>query len=126
MANFDATVNKMCAQCNVSNNIPHLFVNCMKVTNFWTQFKLWISIIEGHNIKLSSSNIIFGILNSAAYRQNFCILQAKWFIHLHKTDYLINFNQFLLYFTGVLCVERQLAVNLKRENEFDKIFNVFN
>jgi len=126
VANFDATVNKMCAQCKVSNNIPHLFVDCMKVTDFWTQFKLWISIIEGHNIKLSSSNIIFGILNNAAYRQNFCILQAKWFIHLHKTDYLINFNQFLLYFTGVLCVERQLAVNLKRENEFDKIFNVFN
>ena len=38
VANFDATVNKMCIQFNVSKNILHIFVDYMNATNFWTRF----------------------------------------------------------------------------------------
>ena len=39
VSNFDNTVNKTCRQCHVNNNIPHLFVDCIKVKQFWNLFR---------------------------------------------------------------------------------------
>ena len=34
MSNFYNTVKRICILCHVDNNIPHLFVDCIKVINF--------------------------------------------------------------------------------------------
>ena len=38
-----------------------MFVDCIKVNHFWQRFKLWLGMIEGNFVNLSTSNIIFEI-----------------------------------------------------------------
>ena len=128
VSNFDNTVNKICNHCHVDNNIPHMFVDCVKVNQFWQSFKLWLSRIEGQDINLSTSNIIFGIHSGSNTCINFCILHAKWFINLNRQEERnLNFDLFKNYLKGVLIIENQIAVNRKElpffNNKFGNIVN---
>ena len=126
VSNFDNTVSKNCQDCAIVNNIPHQFVDCVKVQMFWEHFKRWLGMAEGHVVLLSTVDIIFGIPNRTQLRTNFCILHAKWFIHVRKLQKEpVYFDNFLVYFKGVLCIEKQLAVNIKNEKGFHDMFSVF-
>ena len=128
VSNFDNTVSKTCPLCQVDNNIPHLFVDCVKVIQFWQYFKLWLTMIEGNDIKLSTSNIIFGIHSGSKLCINFCILHAKWFINVNrKVDHNLNFDLFKCYLKNVLTIENQIAVNRKQLPHFNNTFgNIIN
>ena len=126
VANFDITVNKVCQLCNVTNNIVHQFVDCESVKIFWQLFKAWLTHIEGYNIILNSSDIIFGVYAGLSYRLNFSLLHAKWYIHLKKqSNHPVIFEQFMTYFNSIIIIEHQIAVNRKREFEFNKLLSVF-
>ena len=77
VSNFYNTVRKICNLCHVENNIPHMFVDCVKVNQFWQSCKVWLAGIEGNAINLSTSKIIFGIQSGSKLYINFCILHAK-------------------------------------------------
>ena len=125
VSNFDNTVSKTCNQCQVDNNIPHLFVDCIKVIPFWRQLNAWLKEIDVGLPIFSTADIIFGIPKKVSFMPNFCILHAKWFIHLHKADdQNIFFNQFLLYLQNVLTIEHQIAVNMKNTLLFKKHLQV--
>jgi len=128
VSNFDNTVSKTCILCNVDNNIPHLFVDCIKVKLFWENLKAWLNIVEGKTIPVKTVDIIFGIITGSSKGINFCILQAKWYIHLNKQkDDQVIFANFLCYLKGVLVIERQIAVNQKSIPYFNATFhNVLN
>ena len=123
VSNFDNTVNRVCILCHVDNNIPHLFVDCIKVDQFWKNMKIWLSTVEGKATPLKTIDIIFGIISSARKSINFCILHAKWYIHLNKqVDNHIHFANFLLYLKNVLVIEKQIAVNQKLIKSFNETF----
>ena len=128
VSNFDNTVSRVCILCHVNNNIPHLFVDCIKVDQFWKDMKIWLSTVEGKAMPLKTIDIIFGMITSARKSINFCILHAKWYIHLNKQeDNHINFAHFLLYLKNVLVIEKQVAVNQKLIPVFNATFqNVLN
>ena len=113
VANFDNTVSKMCTQCLLDNNIPHLFVDCIKVQKFWTDLQNWLNSIGNMALALTTRDIIFGIVNSASFMINFCILHAKWYIHLNKKEDIVCFANFWQYLQNVLKVEHELANSCK-------------
>ena len=90
--NFDNTVSKLFILCKVDDSIPHLFVDCIKVDNFWKSFKTWLINVTGRVFPITTVDIIFGILRGTVKSVNFCILHAKWFIHINKeADNHVNF-----------------------------------
>ena len=103
-----------------------MFVDCLKVHRLWVLFKEWISNVENKNVNFSTADVIFGIPLGSMNRVNFCILHAKWFIHTQKPHNIdINFDNFYTYFKGVICIERQIAINCKSLTEFNNMFNAF-
>ena len=128
VSNFDNTVSKICNLCHVENNIPHMFVDCVKVNQFWQSCKLWLAGIEGNDINLSTSKIIFGIHSGSKLYINFCILHAKWFININRQEnHYLNFDIFKSYLKRVLIIENQIAVNRKQLPFFNAMFrNIVN
>ena len=98
VSNFDNTVNKVCILCNIDNNIPHLFVDCVKVKIFWEKLKTRLSIVEGRAIPLKTIDI-FGMVNSSRKSIIICILQAKWYIHFNKQEnHALNLLMFFCFY----------------------------
>ena len=64
VSNFDPSVSKISIHCLVDNNIPHLFVDCIKVCEFWQHFKTWLNNVEGYAINVSATDVIFSIHTS--------------------------------------------------------------
>ena len=125
VSNFDNTVSKICSKCKVDNNIPHLFVDCVRVEKFWNEFRTWFRELEEADFILTTRDIIFGFPSIMRRGLNFCLLHAKWYIHLHKQDEgLIIFNAFKRYLSAVFIIERQIATSKNVENVFNKTFNV--
>lgn len=123
VSNFDNTVSKVCILCKVDNNIPHLFVDCIKVDNFWENFKTWLNNVTGRVFPITTVDIIFGILSGTVKSVNICVLHAKWFIHINKQiDHHVNFVHFLRYLKDVLVIEKQIAVNQKSVAYFNSTF----
>ena len=125
VSNFDNSVSKICLQCDCVNNIAHFFVNCKRVNQFWVLFKNWMSLIEGKIININTLDIIFGIHSYLAFRINFCILHAKWWIHLcRELERNTNFGHFLCYLKKIICIEKLIAINRKELVVFEKYFAV--
>ena len=121
VSNFDNTVSKICNQCHVDNNIPHLFFDCIKVKQFWDQFITWLNSIDNTLPVLSTVDIIFGIPKCSLYLANYCILHAKWYIHLQKQENKnVSFNKFLLYFESMYIIEKQQYVRKNQLPLFNK------
>lgn len=123
VSNFDNSVSKICRLCLCDNNIPHLFVDCIRVRQFWIDLKEWLATIVTVNVDFSTAEIIFGILKGASYKVNFCLLHAKWYIHITKQDNPARhttFVGFVKYFEGVLIIEKEIAISRKSLYQFDK------
>ena len=120
VSNFDRTVSKTCRHCHVDSNIPHLFVDCIKVNDFWKALQIWIHNIDQLLPVLSTADIIFGIPKNSAFKLNFIVLHAKWFIHLQKQDdHNVCMNKFHVYLKSIIEVEKEIAINRKDMNTFD-------
>ena len=130
VSNFDNTVSKVCNQCHVNNNIPHLFVECIKVKQFWNLFKTWLGNIDNSLPALSTVDIIFGIPKCTCYLANYCVIHAKWYIHLQKNENSnIEFMKFLVYFENVFIIDKQLAIHQNKLSQFKsnmkRLFDIF-
>ena len=109
--------------CEVSDNIPHTFVDCIKMSEFWNNFKTWLCIVTNKpELKLSTSEIIFGMLEGPCLNINFCLLYAKWYIHSNKKELNISFECFKKYLKGVLLIEKQIALDNDTITHFRKCF----
>ena len=125
MSKFDNTVNKICSQCKVEDNTVHTFVDCNKVKLFWERFKDFISKSQGKPCNLTTSEIIFGKFGISNLSVNYCILYAKWYIQLNKSQHLIPFDAFKDYMKSVFIIEKQIYVNRGREASFCKQYGPF-
>ena len=130
VSNFDNTVSKTCNLCHVHNNIPHLFVDCIKVKLFWTLFMTWLHGIDNSLPVLSTIDVIFGIPKCSCFVANYCLIHAKWYIHVQKREKQnVTFNNFLLYFENVFIIEKQQAVRKNQlplfKIKMKGLFNIF-
>ena len=95
-----------------------------KVDQFWKDMKIWLSIVESKAIPLKTIDIIFGMITSARKSINFCILHAKWYIHLNKqNDHHVNFANFLCYLRGVLVYWKINCCQPKMDSIFPSYFS---
>ena len=125
VAKFDETVNETCTKCDQINNIPHFFVDCIKVQQFWLDFKGWINNIEGKIIDLKTIDIIFGIIQTCTFRINFLLLHAKWWIHVNREQKQnILFLPFLSYIKKIMYIEKQIALGRQSLTLYNLRFNV--
>jgi len=84
-----------------------------------------MSLIEGKIITINNLDIIFGIHTYHAFRINFCILHAKWWIHLcRELKQNTNFGHFLLYLKKIICIEKIIAIDRNELVVFEKYFAV--
>lgn len=125
VAKFDETVNEICVKCDKVNNIPHFFVDCIKVQQFWLDFKRLIKNIEGNFIDLKTIDIIFGINRTNTFRINFLVLHAKWWIHVNREqEQNILFPPFLFYIKKIMFIEKQIASSRQSLAFYNLHFNV--
>ena len=125
VSNFDNSVNKICQICNVEDNIVHLFVDCKRVKQFWLEFKKFITACLHNTISLTTIEIIFGKFGLKYTAVNFCILHAKWFIHLNKDKKLISFQSFKSYLRNIFIIEKEIYTNRKKIKTFSKWYGSY-
>ena len=126
---FDNTVNKNCSQCDIKNNIIHMFVECSLLKDFLALLEKWLKCNFQKECKLDFKTILFGDLNKDSFILNYCLLIAKWYIH--QTRQMQKENQKLYFsFTSYLeklklsvIVERQIAVDKLSIPEFELKFH---
>ena len=125
VSNFDTTVSKTCPQCNVEDNLIHTFVDCSRVKQFWIHFKDFIIKTLAKPFTLKTSEVIFGKFGISHRSSNFCLLHAKWFIHLNRSQQIISFENFRSYLKNVFTIEKQIYVNKNKQQEFGKLYASF-
>ncbi len=81
------------------DDLPHFFIRCLKVKEFWLLWFNWWENLSGiviRNSQVIEECILFGFPSISDVRQvlNFCILYAKYYIY---TQRLFNNNTLDLY-----------------------------
>ena len=112
-----------CNRC-VDNidTIEHRFYECNSSQRFWDSFQNWWSSLY-NDIHLSEKDVIFGCINRPfPYILNFCILVAKYFIHvqLHRDQNIINFAAYLKVLQRKLQVIRTIMLKNDKMHIYDR------
>ncbi len=107
----------VCDYCVNVDDLPHCFIRCLKVKQFWLHWFNWWENLSGIGIRKSQAIeecILFGFLSNSDVMQvlNFCILYAKYYIYIQS---LFNNNTLDLY----TCL-KQLKQALKTEENICK------
>ena len=129
LSKFLDHVDENCVVCHVKNNLVHIFVSCSKVKVWWNTFIKWYKSLTNINFELHQNDIIFGILKPGLqnYCLNFCLLQAKWYLHtciMGGKSY--DLMDFLLHLKQTLLTEFLICQEIKKEQFFEKTFkNIF-
>ena len=95
-----------------------MFINCNAVTHFWKDFTTWLSEVNETDITLNCQDIVFGILEEKKYCINYCILHAKWFIHIKRDSGEVNFIHFINYLKNVITVDKCVSISHNNEKFF--------
>ena len=117
----------MCARCKQKNNISHFFVDFDRVKPFWISLGHWLNTIEVKDITLTTKDIIFGLHSLLHVQYNFCILHAKWWIHINREQdqkLNLNFCHFRVYLKGIIAIEKQIAANKNKLDIFKQHFEM--
>ncbi len=102
-----------CDYCNNKDDLPHYFIRCQKVAEFWTHyFNWWVNLIRDRHSQVVEGCIWFGLPSNSAIMlvHNFCILFAKYYIYIQR---LFNNNTLDLY-----ACPTQLKQALKIEEKY--------
>ena len=100
--------NDNCEYCNTKDTLTHYLYDCSVSERFWRQIENWILLNVKDTVRLSKTDILFGIplknKNHCLSYLNFIILYGKWYIHVNKQynkpifvlDYLVQLKQNIL------------------------------
>jgi len=119
VSHFNKDINEKCKFCHERNDITHWFLECKKLKEFWKLFKKWILALFDYDLGENATTILFGTFNDEHLEVNFCILNAKLFIHNIRNRQR-NCDDLYFSFTAFLC---ELKENLELEK---RIFNIRN
>ncbi len=102
----------VCDYCNNVNDLPHYFIRCPKVAEFWCYWFNWwenLSVIDIRDCQVIEKCILFGfpLNNGVMHVLNFCTLYAKYYIYIQR---LFNNNTLDLY----VCLTQLKQEKLKK------------
>ncbi len=86
--NIKIKENNKCAFCKDIDNLPHVFLKCDKVKQFWSHWFNWWQKISGFEIQLDNNVIEGCILFGFPHKSdiimvlNYCILYSKYYIYI--------------------------------------------
>ncbi len=131
-ANMHGT--ELCSFCNTfSENIEHLFFECVKTRNLYFRLRDWIKEYTGIEIEINHNNILFGILSaidSNTALNNIIILTKKFiFIQRAKGKTELDFNSLKNYIKYRVNVEKYSLQNTGTntfERKWHHFRNMFN
>ena len=121
----------LCDLCQCVDDIEHYFYECGSVQLFWKYFFNWWCKTMSVNIKLSITDILFGIQNPNNLplldALNFCILFAKMFIYnQRKCDKELLFYSFQVELKNRLelehCISMQQNSIVKLCTQWEEIY----
>lgn len=115
--------NDRCSFCNLeSETIPHIFIHCDKVKEFWLSLQTWLQTHSNISLQLTKKNLIFSKqANKRQDLQNYILVLAKYFIY--KTKFFMNrlrMDNFITYLKRKFCDEMYLN---KVNNTFDNFIS---
>ena len=119
-------VDDLCSFCSLEReNIEHLFVNCIHVTNFWQTLLTCLKNIEvvDTNFNLEKDTILLGCTKNHNISNvfNYVILVAKFYIYKSRCEgSLPNLFSFRYYLHDKYCVERYIAMKNLSIDKFDR------
>ena len=119
-----------CSYCDDIDFLEHYFFECIELKGFWQSVEYWWKSTLSVTFKLKSCNVIFGIVNSFQDPIidiiNYCILYAKYYIHLKKTKKeCIFFPDLVKLIKDKLHTEKVLCIMNNVEDNFEKRWTFF-
>ena len=116
-----------CNYCGDTDDIPHFFIECPKVLDFWSHWSNWWENLSGIAIKdcqIIEECIIFGFpLNTDAMQVlNFCILYTKYYIYIQRLfkNYDMDLHTCLMQLRQALEIEHNICKRTNNEQTFVK------
>ena len=118
-----------CINCDEIDYLEHFFFKCNNVQSFWNMIMNWWRNTIGVTMNLSWIDVMFGISNmmndNSIDIMNLCILCAKYYIHVKKTNreqiFFIDYIKFVkdrLKIEKAVCELNQLKSFEKRWSDF--------
>ena len=101
--------NPECERCKVNDTIPHYFIHCSMLNNFWTFLSNWWLRTFKAIIPNEDSFIIFGIeTDTHSVIFNYMLILAKWYIYRCKAIVIknIDFFDFLQFLKSKLVLKQ--------------------
>ncbi len=99
-----------------------IFFKYTEIKQFWREFSNWWYLVFGVKLFLNKDSVIFGILNSDNLVLNYCILQAKYYIHYVKYTQLdrlfISVQAFLKFLKRRLEILEYLYLSKDKHESF--------
>ena len=114
--------NPECERCKIDDTIPHFFIHCSMLNNFWTFLSNWWLRTFKAIVPNEDSFIIFGVeINTHSVIFNYVLILAKWYIYRCKSILIKNIDFFdFLQFLKFKLVLKQLYYKYNdKMNVFD-------
>lgn len=132
LCNLKIKNSNICDYCNEIDDIPHFFLYCPKVNDFWKYWANWWENISTTNITNCldiSECILFGFPGNEDETQvlNYCIIYTKYYIYIQK---LFNKNQLemhacLTQIKHSLNTEQNICNSQNKKHKFKKFLNIY-
>ena len=111
-------------QYKKKQTLHRLLINCTIILDFWILFQEWWHQKTNETITLSTSHILYGWHDRTKHWHalNYCLLLAKYriFCTSLRLD-ILDFQNFLLFFTGKLEILKEIATG---KIEFPKFYRI--
>ncbi len=115
-----------CSYCDETDTLRHFFLLCDKVKHFWDSFfKWWNRLGDLQVCDVPEECVLFGYqweTDDIFKVLNFCILNAKFYIHKQKllNNNNIDLYDFLIILRYKLQLEKVVCENKEMNKEFEK------
>jgi exonuclease III len=120
-----------CSYCNNVDDIPHFFINCPKVLEFWGYWFNWwerVTNIQITNINCIKQRILFGFIYPPADLKekfqvlDYCILYTKYYIYIQRLykNNLLDLHACLVQIKSALETEKEICIKNNNISNFDK------
>lgn len=111
-----------CKICELHDEtIEHKFFECNTVSIFWNDFRLWWNSLDILTIEaFTCKNVIFGFYERNCETLNYCILFAKYFIHVSSlSNTPVQFKTYKRLLKNEIETFRHILCFMKKLDKFD-------
>ena len=87
-----------CAHCGINENVPHVYLHCQQIKQFWENLLQWWGKRTGQHVALTHRNVLLGMtqdidddgatLGSPELKQPFLFLRTTAYLEIQRKRYL--------------------------------------